>query len=77
MFKQIGPKSYWTGSIDWALRKFHGDELSTDFGTSYNSYVIKDEKTVVLDTVYHPFESDFVENLSELVRSKNNRLYYY
>ena len=35
---------YWVGKIDWDLRKFHGDEYSTNRGTSYNSYLIKEEK---------------------------------
>ncbi len=38
----------WVGKIDWELRKFHGDEYSTNKGSSYNSYLIKEEK-VALD----------------------------
>lgn len=34
----------WVGKIDWELRSFHGKEYSTYKGSSYNSYLIKDEK---------------------------------
>lgn len=53
----------WVGKIDWELRTFHGQEYSTHKGTSYNSYLIQDEKTVLLDTVWLPFAREFVENL--------------
>ena len=36
---------FWVGKIDWELRKFHGDEYSTHRGSTYNSYLIKEEKT--------------------------------
>ena len=42
---------YWVGKIDWELRKFHGDEYSTHRGTSYNSYLIKEDKVALIDTV--------------------------
>lgn len=54
----------WVGKIDWEIRKFHGHEFSTNRGTSYNSYLIKDEKTVLIDTVARPFAKEFVNNLS-------------
>jgi len=54
----------WVGKIDWELRKFHGNELSTHRGSSYNSYLIKEEKTAVIDTVWGPFAKEFVSNLS-------------
>lgn len=60
-------KVTWVGKIDWELRRFHGDEYSTDRGSSYNSYLIKDEKTVLIDTVWKPFAEEFVENLKKEV----------
>ncbi len=56
---------YWVGKIDWELRKFHGDEYSTHRGSSYNSYLIKEEKVALFDTVWSPFAKEFVENLSK------------
>ncbi len=58
-------KVKWVGKIDWELRRFHGDELSTHRGSSYNSYLIQDEKTVLVDTVWTPYAEEFVENLKK------------
>jgi anaerobic nitric oxide reductase flavorubredoxin len=55
---------FWVGKIDWDLRKFHGNELSTHRGSTYNSYLIKEEKVALLDTVWGPFAKEFVKNLS-------------
>ena len=57
----------WVGKIDWELKKFHGDEYSTHKGSSYNSYLIKDEKTVLIDTVWSPFTNEFISNLKKEV----------
>lgn len=58
---------YWVGVVDWGLRHFHGHELSTHRGSSYNSYLIKDQKTVLVDTVWTPFSQEFLANLAEAV----------
>ncbi len=55
----------WVGKIDWELRKFHGEEYSTHRGSSYNSYLIRDEKTVLIDTVWQPFSKEFINNLKK------------
>lgn len=55
----------WVGKIDWELKDFHGKEYSTHRGSSYNSYLIRDEKTVLVDTVWLPFAKEFVENLKK------------
>jgi flavorubredoxin len=55
---------FWVGKIDWELRKFHGDEYSTHRGSTYNSYLIKEEKTAIFDTVWAPFAEEYVLNLS-------------
>lgn len=60
---EITPNVYWVGKIDWELRKFHGEEYSTHRGSSYNSYLVRDEKTALIDTVWMPFAKEFVENL--------------
>ncbi len=58
----------WVGKIDWELRKFHGEELSTHRGTSYNSYLVRgSEKTALIDTVWEPFAGEFVENLKKII----------
>lgn len=56
---------HWVGKIDWELRKFHGDEYSTHKGSSYNSYLVMEEKVALIDTVWGPFAKEFVENLRQ------------
>ena len=60
----------WVGKIDWELRKFHGDEYSTHRGSTYNSYLVEEEKTALIDTVWAPFSEEFVENLSSEIDLK-------
>ena len=64
MKKNIKNNAYWVGKVDWELQKFHGDEYSTNKGSTYNSYLIQEEKNILIDTVWMPFASEFVENLS-------------
>ncbi len=70
MNKLIKNNVTWVGKIDWELKKFHGEDFSTDKGSSYNSYLIKEEKTVLIDTVWMPFAKEFVANLKEEVDLK-------
>ncbi|MGB7606754.1 MAG: anaerobic nitric oxide reductase flavorubredoxin [Lutisporaceae bacterium] len=65
MSYKINDNVTWVGVTDWELRKFHGDEYSTHRGSSYNSYLIKDEKIVLIDTVWMPFGKKFVEDLKK------------
>ena len=58
------------GKIDWELRKFHGDEYSTHRGSTYNSFLIKEEKTALIDTVWAPFSREFIENLAKEIDLK-------
>jgi len=60
----------WVGKIDWELRKFHGEEYSTHRGSTYNSYLVRDEKTALIDTVWKPFAAEFVENLKNEIDLK-------
>ncbi len=55
----------WIGKIDWELRKFHGNEYSTHRGSTYNSYLIKEAKNVVVDTVWKPYAKEYVKNLKK------------
>lgn len=65
MKKLITNNVFWVGKNDWELRQFHGYEYSTNKGSTYNSYLIKEEKNVLIDTVFQPFSNEFVENLSK------------
>ena len=70
MSKRVTDKVTWVGKIDWELKKFHGDELSTMEGSSYNSYLIRDKKTVLVDTVWGPYDTEFVNRLKEEIDLK-------
>jgi anaerobic nitric oxide reductase flavorubredoxin len=61
----------WVGKVDWELRRFHGEEYSTHRGSSYNSYLVRDEKTVLIETVWTPFAKEFVNNLQQEIDLKN------
>ncbi|MFH1640038.1 MAG: MBL fold metallo-hydrolase [Chloroflexota bacterium] len=67
MITEIARDVYWVGVVDWALREFHGHELSTHRGSSYNAYLIKDEKTVLVDTVWGPFSDQLINNIREII----------
>ena len=67
MITELAKGVYWVGVVDWALRTFHGHELSTHRGSSYNSYLIVDEKTVLVDTVWGPFQDQLIKNIREVV----------
>ena len=60
----------WVGKTDWEIRSFHGEELSTFSGTTYNSYLVRDEKTVLIDTAWTPYAEEFIENLKREVDLK-------
>ncbi len=60
----------WIGKIDWELRKFHGDEYSTHRGSTYNSYLIEEEKVAVIDTVWVPYAKEYVDNLEKAIDLK-------
>jgi flavorubredoxin len=62
---EINEKISWVGKIDFELRKFHGDQIATESGSSYNSYLIKDEKNILVDLVYKPFAKEFISNLQK------------
>ena len=71
MKKRIVNNVYWVGKNDWELRQFHGYEYSTHKGSSYNSYLIQEEKTVLIDTVFQPFSKEFVDNLAKEIELKS------
>jgi anaerobic nitric oxide reductase flavorubredoxin len=58
---------YWVGVVDWALRHFHGHELTTHRGSTYNAYLIVDKKTVLVDTVWGPFADELIANIREII----------
>lgn len=67
MIIELKKDVYWVGAVDWETRTFHGHELSTHRGTSYNAYLILDEKNVLIDTVAKPFSEQLLKNISEII----------
>ena len=55
----------WVGVVDWNIRDFHG--YVTKRGSTYNAYLIQDEKTTLVDTVKHTFSKELLRNICELV----------
>ncbi|HIP38775.1 MAG TPA: MBL fold metallo-hydrolase [Desulfocapsa sulfexigens] len=60
---------YWVGAIDWDVRDFHG--YSTNRGTTYNAYLIMDEKITLIDTVKKSKKNDMLARIKEIVDPKD------
>ncbi|MDO8725450.1 MAG: flavodoxin domain-containing protein [Candidatus Methanoperedens sp.] len=61
---------YWVGYVDWNIKKFHGHEYSTHRGTTYNCYLIVDEKVALVDTVWGPYSHQMIENIQKIIDIK-------
>jgi len=62
---KINDRDYWVGYVDWNLRDFHS--YNTRRGATYNSYLVCDEKTALIDTVKAPFAEQLLRNVSGLI----------
>ncbi len=62
---KIGENVYWVGYVDWDLRSFHG--YSTPYGTTYNAYLILDDKPTLIDTVKSYGAKDMLRRISEII----------
>ncbi len=67
MVTELAKGVYWVGVVDWGLRHFHGYELSTHRGSTYNTHLIIDEKVVLVDTVWGPFQDQLIENIRQII----------
>jgi flavorubredoxin len=56
---------YWVGAIDWDVRNFHG--YLTEQGTSYNSYLLIDEKITLVDTVKEEKFGQMMDRISRYI----------
>ena len=63
MRKLVKGNVSWVGYMDWELEMFHGDEYSILNGSSQNAFLIEEEKTILVDTVWLPHRDEFIENL--------------
>jgi flavorubredoxin len=55
---------YWVGFVDWLARDFHG--YVTERGATYNAYLVRDEKTALIDTVKAPHVGTLIEQVAAL-----------
>lgn len=55
----------WVGVVDWNIRDFHG--YITRRGTSYNSYLVQDDKIALVDTVKYTFSNELLRNIGDFV----------
>ncbi len=61
---------HWVGKMDWELKKFHGEDYNVSHGSSQNAYLVQEEKTVLIDTVWKPYDDEFVTNLEKEIDLK-------
>lgn len=64
---KILPDIYSVGVVDWDVRNFHGHTYTTKRGSSYNSYLLIDEKIALVDTVYGPFSAELIDNIRQII----------
>jgi len=64
---EILPNIFSVGVVDWNVRNFHGHTYTTQRGTTYNAYLIIDDKIVLIDTVYGPFADELIENIQQII----------
>lgn len=62
---EIAKNIYWVGAVDWSLRNFHGYETSR--GTTYNAYLILDEKITLIDTAKINFADELISRISSVI----------
>lgn len=64
---RVAEEVYWVGVIDWNVRNFHGYTYTTPRGTTYNAYLVRDEKIALVDTVAPQFAGEMLERIREVV----------
>ena len=62
---QLKDDIYWVGAIDWNVREFHG--YTTSRGTTYNAYLVRGEKTALVDTVKAGFFPEMLSRIESIM----------
>jgi flavorubredoxin len=65
---EVAPGIYNVGAVDWNIRDFHG--YSTHRGSTYNAFLVIDDKIALIDTVKKEFADTLLENISQVVDPK-------
>ena len=61
----VSPNVWWVGARDWSVRNFHGYE--TNRGSSYNAFLVIDEKVTVIDAVKAPFVPEMLARIASVI----------
>ena len=62
---QISQNVWWVGARDWSVRNFHGYE--TNRGSTYNAFLVIDEKVTVIDAVKAPFMPEMMSRIASVI----------
>lgn len=62
---KISDHVYWVGAVDWNIRNFHGYETSR--GTTYNAFLVLDEKITLIDSVKEPFVGELLARIRSVI----------
>lgn len=63
---EVKENIYYVGVLNPSLRNFDVT-MKTEYGTSYNSYLIKDGSNVLIDTVHEDYFDEFIENITKVM----------
>ena len=64
---EIKKDIFWVGAVDWNMRSFHGRTYTTKRGTTYNAYLIIDDKITLVDTVLGSFAGELIERIKQVI----------
>lgn len=62
---KLSENIYWVGAVDADVREFHGYKVP--YGTTYNAYLVIDEKIALIDSVKAPFTDVMMEHIREVI----------
>ena len=65
---EVSKDIYWVGAVDWNIRDFHG--YVTPMGSTYNAYLILDDKVTLIDTVKKEFADQLLEQICAIIDPK-------
>ena len=68
--REIAPKLYWVGGSDRRLERFENMFPLTN-GVAYNSYLLLDEKTALIDTVDSSISALYLENVTHVLNGRD------
>ena len=68
--KEISDGIYYVGVNDRTTQRFEG-LWPLPYGVSYNSYIVKSEKSVLIDTVEKSESGLFIDNIDKVLQGKN------